>query len=146
MKKIAFLCLTLLTSSSLLAKKPKQEKPAPTPATQETAQPNSCPPTQPTSHSKPPITTAEASAILQVAGGFFQILTAPNDPTHLSTGIGAMASGMANLFYQLMKSKGLNPELSDAELQDLAEEMAEMVNRGVEREMVRRSLMMKPCS
>ncbi len=95
-------------------------------------------PTQSTPSDDAPINAAEASAILQVAGGFFQILTAPNDPTHLATGIGAMASGMANLFYQLMKSKGLNPDLSDDELQDLATQMAEMVNRGVEVEMVRR--------
>jgi len=134
MKKVLVYSLTLISlSSTALAKKPKEPKPAAT-SSQNT---QSTPPTPPKNDA--PISTAEASAILQVAGGFFQILTAPNDPTHLATGIGAMASGMANLFYQLMKSKGLNPELSDEELQDLAQEMAEMVNRGMQIEMVRRS-------
>lgn len=135
MKRILFYSLTLIClNSTALAKKPKEPKPGTASSQNSQATPQS------TLKNDAPITTAEASAILQVAGGFFQILTAPNDPTHLATGIGAMASGMANLFYQLMKSKGLNPELSDEELQDLAEEMAEMVNRGVEMEMVRRSL------
>lgn len=117
-------------------KKPKPAKPSkPAPTEQELIQS----PPKPPKPSKPPVTEAEASAILQVAGGFFTIITAPNDPTHVTTGIGAMASGMANLFYQLMKSKGLNPELSDDELENLAEQMADMVSRGVEIEMVRRS-------
>jgi hypothetical protein len=134
MRKIVLLNLILiLGSSTALAKKPKETKPITT-----SSQNNQTAP-QPTPKNDSPISTAEASAILQVAGGFFQILTAPNDPTHLATGIGAMASGMANLFYQLMKSKGFQPELSDNELQSLAEEMADMINQEVEMEMVRRS-------
>lgn len=86
-----------------------------------------------------PISQEEASAVLQVAGGFLQILTAPQNPTNITTGIGIMASGMANLFYQLMKSRGFNPELSDEELLMLAHEMELRVNRTVEIELIKRN-------
>lgn len=134
MKKLLVIFLILSCSINVHAKhKPKESKPKPSETTQSTQ------PSELISHDEtPPITAAEASAIMQVAGGFLEILTAPKDPTHIATGIGAMASGMANLFYQLMKSRGLNLQLSDDELKELAHEMADMVNRGIEIEMVRR--------
>ncbi len=120
MKKILFLSLLFLNTHSEELKKPKDSQP------------------ENQNLSKPPLTEAQATAMLQVAGGFLQILTNPHNQPTVTNGIGIMATGMANLFYQLMKSRGIDAQISDEELQNLAEEMAQIVNRSVHFERIKR--------